>query len=27
VKTIVPHWAGKHSHFTLFFEAFAIEVL
>jgi transposase len=27
VKTIVPPWAGKHSRFTLFFEAFAIEVL
>jgi len=27
VKTIVPLWAGKHSRFTLFFEAFAIEVL
>jgi hypothetical protein len=23
----VPPWAGKHSRFTLFFEAFAIEVL
>jgi Transposase and inactivated derivatives len=27
VKTIVPPWAGKHSRFTLFFQAFAIEVL
>ena len=27
VKTIVPPWAGKHSRFTLLFEAFAIEVL
>jgi transposase len=27
VTTIVPPWAGKHSRFTLFFEAFAIEVL
>ena len=27
VKTIVPPWAGKHSRFTLFFEAFAVEVL
>ena len=27
VKTTVPPWAGKHSRFTLFFEAFAIEVL
>jgi transposase len=27
VKTIVPSWAGKHSRFTLLFEAFAIEVL
>ncbi|MBM4022592.1 MAG: hypothetical protein FJ284_10220 [Planctomycetes bacterium] len=27
VKTIVPPWAGKHSRFALFFEAFAIEVL
>jgi transposase len=27
VKTIVPPWAGKHSRFTLFLEAFAIEVL
>ena len=27
VKTIVPPWAGKHCRFTLFFEAFAIEVL
>ena len=27
VKTIVPRWAGKHSRFTLFFEAFAIEDL
>jgi transposase len=27
VKTIVPPWAGKHSRFTVFFEAFAIEVL
>jgi len=27
VKTIVAPWAGKHSRFTLFFEAFAIEVL
>jgi transposase len=27
VKTVVPPWAGKHSRFTLLFEAFAIEVL
>ena len=27
MKTIVPPWAGKHSRFTLLFEAFAIEVL
>ena len=27
VKTIVPPWAGKHSRFTLLFEAFAVEVL
>ena len=27
VKTTVPPWSGKHSRFTLFFEAFAIEVL
>jgi transposase len=27
VKTIVTPWAGKHSRFTLFFEAFAVEVL
>ena len=27
VKTIIPPWAGKHSRFTLLFEAFAIEVL
>ena len=27
VKTIVPPWAGKHSSFTLLFEAFAVEVL
>ena len=27
VKTIVPQWAGKHSRFTLLFEAFAVEVL
>lgn len=27
VKTIVPPWAEKHSRLTLFFEAFAIEVL
>lgn len=27
VKTIQPPWAGKHSRFTLLFEAFAIEVL
>jgi transposase len=27
VKTIVPPWAGKHSRFTMFFEAFAIKVL
>jgi len=27
VKTIVAPWAGKHSRFTLFFGAFAIEVL
>ena len=27
VKSIVPPWAGKQSRFTLFFEAFAIEVL
>lgn len=27
VKTTVPPWAGKHSRFTLMFEAFAIEVL
>jgi transposase len=27
VKTIVAPWAGKHSRFTLLFEAFAIEVL
>ena len=27
VETIVPPWAGKHSRFTLLFEAFAIEVL
>jgi transposase len=27
VKTIVPPWAGKHSRFTLLFEAFAIRVL
>jgi hypothetical protein len=27
VKTIVLPWSGKHSRFTLFFEAFAIEVV
>lgn len=27
VKTITPPWAGKHSRFTLLFEAFAVEVL
>jgi transposase len=27
VKTVIPPWAGKHSRFTLLFEAFAIEVL
>ncbi|MFM7206791.1 MAG: helix-turn-helix domain-containing protein [Planctomycetaceae bacterium] len=27
MKTIVPPWAGKHSRFTLLFDAFAIEVL
>jgi len=27
VKTVTPAWAGKHSRFTLMFEAFAIQVL
>jgi transposase len=27
VQTLAPPWAGKHSRFTLLFEAFAIEVL
>ena len=27
VKTVTVPWAGKHSRFTLMFEAFAIEVL
>lgn len=27
VKTVQPPWAGKHSHFTLLFEAFAVRVL
>ena len=27
VKTMTPPWAGKHSRFTLLFEAFAVEVL
>ena len=27
VKTIAVPWAGKHSRFTLLFEAFAIRVL